>query len=175
MVGRDILEKEISHLNPDGSRKVELNKEFYGEGNDPNSEIDNVDYDILFAEKANKEEDIKEKKNLKNKFDEQKVFISKLKNKKVDSLDALIPYVVEHVDKYGSVSGNIDFVEGRFNYSGIPVERFYEFLGKKVSVEATFEKNDDNLQIMKENLESYFKNYSVKVDGNSVVVSKEYF
>lgn len=135
MGNKDIFEKEIENLNPDGS----LKKKIFG-GTLPKETIDGLNR-------------------------EMEEFNFKMLESKIKSLEDLAPYISEHLERFGAISGQINASEPRYvgsdEYSS-SIE--YSFLGKSVEEKIKMEKEDikEYFQEIKDNFASYFPKNSIE-------------
>ncbi len=143
MKNKSMLEREIEHLNPDGSRKKPL-------PGWPSRE--NIDKAYETFEKFNKK--------LSN--DNSVIYFSHL-----------VPYIKEHLKKIGSLSGVIKYGSPRHYHEGeYLVENSYNFLGKDVKGSIKLGKEDfSNLKsLVFEDFVSYFPNNTVQDLGDGNVI-----
>ncbi len=138
-----MLEREIEHLNSDGSRKTSL------PGWPSQEKIDKA-YETLGKFNKRLSED-----------------------NSVTSLVHLVPYIREHLKKIGSVSGVIKYGSPRHYHEGeYIIENFYNFLGKEVKGSVRLDKSDipKSKSIVFEDFASYFKGNTVQDLGEGSVI-----
>jgi hypothetical protein len=138
-----MLEREIEHLNADGSRKRTL-------PGWPSQE--NIDKAYVSLEKFNK----------KLSSDNSVVYFSHL-----------VPYIKEHLKKIGGLSGVINYGSPRHYHEGeYLVENIYNFLGKEVKGSIKLDKEEfSNLKsLVFEDFVSYFPNNAVQDLGDGNVI-----
>ena len=140
----DILAKEIANLNPDGS----LKKRIFG--------------------------GIPAKETVEGIKREMEAFNVRMLKAKIKSLEDLAPYISEHLERFGAISGQIKASEpmyiGSDEYSS-SIE--YSFLGKSVEEKIKMEKEDikEYFQEIKDNFASYFpKNSTEFLDEGKIIL-----
>ena len=143
MKNKSLLEKEIENLNPDGSRK------------------------IPFQTGPSQEEVDKSHKTLLE-FNER---LSKANS--VTTLNHLVPYIKEHLETIGGVSGVIKYGSPKHYHEGEYIyENLYNFLGKEVKGSVILDKEElgnSKLGIF-EDFASYFSNHTVQDLGEGKIV-----
>lgn len=137
------LEREIEHLNPDGSRKTPI------PGWPSQEEVDKASTKF-------------------NEFNERLA-----KTNYITTLNHLIPYIREYLETLGSLSGVIKYGSPMHFHEGEYIsENLYNFLGKEVKGSVRLDKEDlsnSKLRIF-EDFASYFPDHVVRDLGEGKIV-----